>query len=658
MKYSRRAGISTLLLSVASALFAANPSRALTYNVTSLADDGGAGQLRTAITAANASAGSTITFQKGLSGKIILSPTLQALPTITVGATIQGPGASLIAVDGSGTYRPFHINSASSTVTISGLTIQNGMDSGGTGGAGILVESGSLVLLNSTLANNIATGNGGAILNYGTATVQNCTLSKNSAYNGGGIYNYTYSGAGGNTALTKCALTGNSATINGGGIYDYTYSGTGGRTWLTGCTLSRNVAGGNGGGVYNYTYSGSGGLAAFKNCALSNNSSVYGAGIYNYAYSGSGGVSTLNDCSLSGNAASGAGGGVYNYTYAGSGGRSTLTDCILYGDPGGEIFGSIAATYCDIQGGHVGAGNINVNPQFINPGSGNLTLKYTSPCIGAGTPVPGITNDLPGQARKTPPAIGAYEGGSGMSGHNVLALQNAYTHSVVLWTLNGAKFTNGGLVTTTPQAGWNVVGVADFNGDGMIDLLFQNSATGSLVAWYLNDLVVTETVAFPTPATGWKVVGVGDFNGDGKPDLAFQNQTTNAIMVRFMDGAQDIGGGPTSNQTTAGWKVVGIGDYNGDGASDIQFQNGPALVVWYMHGLAFAGGSRMSVDAPAKSNVVAVTSLYGQVNPDLVFQQSWGGPIEIWEMNNISVINSASNPSLNPGDGWIVSGAR
>ncbi|MEO7718295.1 MAG: FG-GAP-like repeat-containing protein [Capsulimonas sp.] len=657
MQHSRQAGISTLLLTVASALFAASPSRALTYNVTSLADNGGAGQLRAGITAANASAGSTITFQKGLAGKIILSPTLQALPVITVGTTIQGPGASLIAVDGNGTYRPFHINSASSTVTISGLTIQHGMDSGGTGGAGILVESGSLILLNSTLANNIASGNGGAILNYGTVTLRNCTLSKNSAYNGAGVYSYTYAGSGGNAALTECIVSGNSATINGGGIYNNTYSGTGARTSLTNCTLSRNIAGNNGGGVYNYTYSGSGGLAAFKNCVLSNNSGVYGAGIYNYAYSGSGGVSTLTYCSLSGNAASAAAGGIYNYTYSGSGGRSVLTDCILYGDPGGEIFGSIAATYSDIQGGHAGAGNVNVNPQFINPGSGNLTLKFTSPCIGAGTPVPGITTDLPGQTRKTPPAMGAYEGGSGMSGHNVLAVQNAGTHQVALWTVNGATVTNVGVVSTTPLAGWNVVGVADFNDDGMNDLLFQNSETGALTAWYLNVLVITETAVFPTPAAGLKVVGVGDFNGDGKPDLAFQNQTSSAITVRFMNGAQDIGGGPTSNQTTPGWKVVGIGDYNGDGASDIQFQNGPTLVVWYMHGLAYAGGLSISVAAPAGSHVVAVTSLYGQVNPDLVFQQAAGGPVEVWEMSSVNVIHRSSL-SLNPGAGGIVSGAR
>ena len=233
MKLIHNVGVAALLLSAVSVFLVAGPARCATYNVTSLADDGGPGQLRAAISAANANAGSTITFQSGLSGTITLSPTLQALPTILVNTTIQGPGRSLIAVDGRGTYRPFEINAPGASVGLSGLTIQNGADAGGTGGGGILLDAGDLTLRDCTLSGNIATGNGGGLLNYGTATITNCTFSNNHGYNGGGIYNYTYSGSGGLATLTDCTLTGNSATINGGGVYNYTYSGTGGSSTLT-----------------------------------------------------------------------------------------------------------------------------------------------------------------------------------------------------------------------------------------------------------------------------------------------------------------------------------------------------------------------------------------------------------------------------------------
>lgn len=412
MKFIHNMGVSALLLSVVSALLVAGPARCFTYTVTSLADDGGPGELRAAMIAANASAGSTITFQSGLSGTITLSPTLQALPTILVPTTIQGPGESLLAIDGRGTYRPFKINAPGASVDLSGLTIQNGMDAGATGGGGILLKAGDLTLSDCTLSGNIATGSGGGLSNYGTATITNCTFSKNHGYNGGGVYNYTYSGSGGLATLTNCTLTENSATINGGGVYNYTYSGTGGSTTLTNTTLSENTAGGNGAGVYNYSYSGSGGDAVLTNCVVTRNSGIYGGGLYDYTYSGSGGTALLRYCTVADNSGSYTG-GIYNYTYSGSGGNASLTDCILYGDAGGELQGFVAAVYSDIQGGYVGRGNINVDPMFTDPANGDLTLKAVSACLGAGTPIPGITTDVLGQTRHDPPTLGAFESVSG-----------------------------------------------------------------------------------------------------------------------------------------------------------------------------------------------------------------------------------------------------
>ena len=203
MKQLHQVGISALLLSVVSVLLAAGPAHCFTYNVTSLADDGGPGELRAAMIAANANAGSTITFQSGLSGAITLSPTLQALPTITVRTSIQGPGASLIAVDGNRAWRPFSINASGASVDISGLTIQHGMDAGATGGGAILLIAGDLTLSDCTLTENIATGSGGGLSNYGITTITNCTFSNNQGYNGGAIYNYTYAGTTGQTTPHK-----------------------------------------------------------------------------------------------------------------------------------------------------------------------------------------------------------------------------------------------------------------------------------------------------------------------------------------------------------------------------------------------------------------------------------------------------------------------
>src|SRR4029453_13923890 len=58
-----------------------------------------------------------------------------------------------------------------------------------------------------------------------------------------------------------------------------------------------------------------------------------------------------------------------------------------------------------------GANSISVDPQFINPNgnaaTGDLHISSSSPCVGAGVTIAGITNDFDGDPRLDPPAIGA-----------------------------------------------------------------------------------------------------------------------------------------------------------------------------------------------------------------------------------------------------------
>jgi hypothetical protein len=51
-----------------------------------------------------------------------------------------------------------------------------------------------------------------------------------------------------------------------------------------------------------------------------------------------------------------------------------------------QLGGSVTATYCDVQGGFSGTGNINTAPYFINADHGVLELQHSSPCVDAGDP--------------------------------------------------------------------------------------------------------------------------------------------------------------------------------------------------------------------------------------------------------------------------------
>jgi len=143
--------------------------------VTNTADTG-AGSLRQAII--SAAAGDTIVFAAGVTGTILL--TSGAL-NVNKNLTIQGPGANVLAVSGSNLSKVFII-SAGMTVTIAGLTVQNGA---GNIPAGSGIEnSGNLTLTDAAVINNGVVGlGGGGIFNNGQAqlTMDRVLVANNKA---------------------------------------------------------------------------------------------------------------------------------------------------------------------------------------------------------------------------------------------------------------------------------------------------------------------------------------------------------------------------------------------------------------------------------------------------------------------------------------------
>lgn len=62
-----------------------------------------------------------------------------------------------------------------------------------------------------------------------------------------------------------------------------------------------------------------------------------------------------------------------------------ITNCIFWNDRGRMFSGNASVTYCDVQGGCPGVGNIDSDPRFVDPDSLDFHLSPDSPCINAGT---------------------------------------------------------------------------------------------------------------------------------------------------------------------------------------------------------------------------------------------------------------------------------
>ena len=129
---------------------------------------------------------------------------------ITDSLTITGAGAATTIIDGDSIDRVMHILNSTTVVTLSDLTVQNGLtnDIGG----GILNEA-TLNLNDSTVAGNEAFKGGGVYHTGGlTLTATRTTLSGNIRRKGAGFLNNS-----GDLFFIDSTISGNNADVQGGG---------------------------------------------------------------------------------------------------------------------------------------------------------------------------------------------------------------------------------------------------------------------------------------------------------------------------------------------------------------------------------------------------------------------------------------------------------
>lgn len=118
------------------------------------------------------------------------------------------------------------------------------------------------------------------------------------------------------------------------------------------------------------------------------------------------------------------------------------------------------------------------------------------------------------------------------------------------------------------------VAIADFNGDGKLDIVTANEQSGD-ASVLLNDgkggFLPAPGSPFPA-GRGPNDIAVGDFNRDGWLDLAFANHETQHLTVLLGDGRGRFAPAPHSPFTVAVRPHphgIATGDFNGDGNLDL-----------------------------------------------------------------------------------------
>jgi hypothetical protein len=114
----------------------------------------------------------------------------------------------------------------------------------------------------------------------------------------------------------------------------------------------------------------------------------------------------------------------------------------------------------------------------------------------------------------------------------------------------------------------------DFNGDGILDLAVTNQNDGNPIPGTVT-ILIGKGNGFFRPAAESPVTGpvpysvaVADFNGDGKLDLAVANAGSNTITILLGKGDGTFAS-PVSPATGINPVFAAVGDFNGDGVPDL-----------------------------------------------------------------------------------------
>ncbi len=147
---------------------------------------------------------------------------------------------------------------------------------------------------------------------------------------------------------------------------------------------------------------------------------------------------------------------------------------------------------------------------------------------------------------------------------------------------------------TTMSGGYVLVpavGLVDFNGDVMADILWRHTA-GALCFWQMDGLNANRIAAIPAIDQAWRVAALGDFNGDGMTDILWRH-TGGMVYIWLMNGPSPIGFGSPGG-TDLSWSVVGAADFGSelrwyagaDNKADILWRHKDGkLALWVMDGL-------------------------------------------------------------------------
>jgi len=214
-----------------------------------------------------------------------------------------------------------------------------------------------------------------------------------------------------------------------------------------------------------------------------------------------------------------------------------------------------------------------------------------------------------------------------------------------IWLMNGTSLSSA---SSLPDIGnsWQIVDIGHFDGAGTdADILLENSG-GTPVIWLMNGTSISSGAALPTVGTAWHVLGAADFSGNGFSDILWES-TSGTPAIWMMNGTNIVSGAALPNLGSA-WQFLATADFNGNGNDDILWESASGTpAIWMMNGTNIVSGAALP-NLGTAWHFLATADFNGNGNADILWESTSGTPA-IWMMNGTNIVGGAGLPNI---AGW------
>lgn len=217
----------------------------------------------------------------------------------------------------------------------------------------------------------------------------------------------------------------------------------------------------------------------------------------------------------------------------------------------------------------------------------------------------------------------------------------------------------------------------DFNGDGVMDLLWWDPESNQLSIWFMNGGAVqsTSTIGDALDISRWLLVNTADFNGDSIWDLLWWNPASGETAVWYM-AAQSASSGGIHLSTAALDYITGnvtlsyAGDLDGDSSADLVLRDYSTgdISMWLLSdsgGLVLNGPPILAegisddglpgLTGSLEWSLRGLNDMNGDGEADVVWQHATEGRVVVWIMDGAQA-ESVAEYQRADSDNWRVAG--